>query len=124
MPGPSKVDVDMGNALATVGKVGVSAGFAFIHNSQFTQFRLGTAATNGGAMLVAQGQWDNSHRFKEEQVFTPASINIMSKGNPGWIYVTNGATGVQNINPQTWTATPTYTEPVEFLTVELIELTP
>jgi len=107
VPGPSKLDLDMGNVLATVGKVGVS-GLTMIHRSQFTQFYLGTLTQ--GSMMVASGQWDNSHRFREEQVFTPASINIMSKGNPGWIYVTNGATSVQNYNPQTWTQTPTYRE--------------
>ena len=110
MPGPSKIDLDMGNVLGTVGKYGATAGFAIPHNSQFTQFRLGTSVVAQGAMMVAEGRWDNSHRFHEEEVFTPGSINIMSKGNPSWIYVTAGATGVQNYNPQTWTATPNYTE--------------
>jgi len=107
VPGPSKIEMDMGNALATVGRTGVTS-FSFIHNSGFTQRRTGTLTQ--GAMIVAQGQWDNSHRFKSEEVFTPGSINVMSKGNPGWVYVTVGASGVQSYNPQTWTQTPTYQE--------------
>jgi len=109
VPGPSKIEMDMGNALATVGASGV-AGFSVIHNSGFTQFQAGTAIQGLGELIVAQGQWDNSHRFKSEEVFTPGSINVMSKGNPGWIYVTVGASGVYTYNPQTWRTVPSYRE--------------